>query len=49
MPIRCLPLSRAFVPHLGLDPSSGNNIIKFLHRALSVTEGGTPSKLTSQF
>lgn len=44
-----IPLSRAFVPHASLDPFSGNNIIKPLQRALSVTEGGTPTKLTVSF
>lgn len=49
MPVRCLLLSKAFVPRLNLDPFSGNNIIKPLQRALSVTEGGTPIKLTVSF
>lgn len=46
MPKRCLSLTMAFVPHLSLDPFSGNNIIRPLQRVLTTTEGGNPINRT---
>lgn len=46
MPERCLSWTMVFVPHLSLDPFSGNNIIKPLQRVLTTTEGRNPINWT---